>query len=158
MSKLTFKNITRYKDYSQNEYTKKKREYESPVHVGGTILELSKFNMYDVFYNIPQPSLKDLQFHYKDTDSFGLSFSEGNVNNEHMDLSNLEPRSGFPDPSIKSNNKVPSKFKHEFGNRIMEEFMACHQRHIALKITQIKLKRMEYRIVTMLNLKSFVMH
>ena len=124
MSKLTFKNITRYKDYSQNEYTKKKIEYDSPVHVGGTILELSKLNMYDLFYNILQPSLKDLQLHSKDTDSFGLGFSEGNVNNERMDLSNLEPRSGFPDPSMKSNNKFPSKFKHEFGNRIMEEFMA----------------------------------
>ena len=26
-----------------------------------------------------------------DTDSFVLSFTEGNVDNEHMDLSNLEP-------------------------------------------------------------------
>ena len=46
--------------------------------------------MYDVFYNILQPSLKDQQLHYIDTDSFILSFSEGNVDNEHMDLSNLE--------------------------------------------------------------------
>ena len=52
-----------------------------------------------------------------DTDSFVLSFSEGNVDNEHMDLSNLEP-------PIKSNNKVPGKFKHEFGSRIKEEFIA----------------------------------
>ena len=55
--------------------------------------------MYDVFYNILQPSPKDLQLHYMDTDSFVLSFSEGNVNNEHMDLSNL-------DCPIKTNNKA----------------------------------------------------
>ena len=73
--------------------------------------------MYEVFYNILQPSLKDLQLHYMDTDSFVLSFSEGNVDNEHMDLSNLEP-------SIKTNNKVPGKFKHEIGSRIIEEFVA----------------------------------
>ena len=62
--------------------------------------------MYDVFYNILQPSLKDLQFHYMDTDSFLLSFTEDNVDNEHMDLSNLET-------PIISKNKVPGKFKHE---------------------------------------------
>ena len=44
--------------------------------------------MYDVFYKILQPSLKGLQLHYMDTDSFALSFSEGKVPDEHMDLNN----------------------------------------------------------------------
>ena len=61
--------------------------------------------MYDEIYNILQPSLKDLQLHYMDTDSFVLSFTEGNVDNEHMDLSNLEP-------PIKTNNKVPGYLKN----------------------------------------------
>ena len=52
---------------------------------GVTILELSKLHMYDVFYNILQPSLKDLTLHYMDTDSFVLSYSEGKVSDEHMD-------------------------------------------------------------------------
>ena len=46
--------------------------------------------MYDVFYNIVQPSLKDLTLHYMDTDSFVLSYSESKVSVEHMDLSNLD--------------------------------------------------------------------
>ena len=62
--------------------------------------------MYDVFYNILQPSLKDLTLHYMDTDSFVLSYGEGKVSDELMDLSNL-------DIPIKTNNKVPVKFKHE---------------------------------------------
>ena len=62
--------------------------------------------MYDVFYNTRQPSLKDLHLHYMDTDSFVLRFSEGNVNNKHMDLSNLDSRSEFRDAPIKTNNKV----------------------------------------------------
>ena len=53
ISKPTFKNITIYKDYSQIEYTKIKIEYDSPVYVGVTILELSKLHMYDVLYNFP---------------------------------------------------------------------------------------------------------
>ena len=101
VSKPTFKNKTRYRDYSQIEYIKKKIEYDSPIHVGVTILELSKLHMYGVFYNILQPSLEYLQLHYMDTDSFVLSFSEGTVIDEHMDLSNL-------DIPIKTNNKVPA--------------------------------------------------
>ena len=117
ISKTTFENITRYKDYSQIEYIKKKIEYDSPVYVGVTILELRKLHMYDVFYNILLPTLKDLQLHYMDTDSFVLSFSEGNVPDEHIDLSNLEK-------PFKTNYKVPGKFKHEFRSRIIEEFIA----------------------------------
>ena len=103
--KPTFKNITRYNDYSQIEYIKKKIEYNPPVYVGATILELSKLHLYDVFYNILQRSVKDLQLHYMDTDSLVLGFTEGNVENEHMNLSNLEP-------PINTNTKVTGKFKH----------------------------------------------
>ena len=84
--------------------------------MGVTILELSNLHIYDVFYNILQPPLKDLTLHYMDTDSFVLGYSEGKVSDEHMDLSNLEK-------PIKTNNKVPGKFKHELGSRIIEEFI-----------------------------------
>ena len=42
LSKPTFKNITRYKDYSKINYIKKKIEYDSSVYVCVTILELIK--------------------------------------------------------------------------------------------------------------------
>ena len=60
ISKPTFKNLTRYKDYSQIAYIKKKIEYDSPVYVGVTILELRKLHMYDLFHIFLQPSIKDL--------------------------------------------------------------------------------------------------
>ena len=118
VSKSTFKNITRYRDYSQIEYIKEKIEYSSPVYVGVTKLELNRLHMFDVFYNILQPSLKDLTLHYMDTDSFVLSYSEGKISDEHMDLSNLDI------PIKTNNNKIPGKFKHELGSRIIEEFIA----------------------------------
>ena len=126
VSKPTFRNITRYRDYSQIKYIKKKIECDSPVCVGVTILELSKLHMYDVFYNILQPSLKDLQLHYMDTDSFVLSYSECKVSDEHMDLSNL-------DIPIKTNNKVPGKFKNELGIRIIEEFIVLSPKTYSFK-------------------------
>ena len=47
ISKPTFKNTTKYKDYSQTEYIRKKIEDDSPVCIGVTMLELSKLHMYD---------------------------------------------------------------------------------------------------------------
>ena len=42
------------------------------TYVGVTILDLNNLHIYDVFYNILQTSLEDLQLHYMDTDSFVL--------------------------------------------------------------------------------------
>ena len=77
--------------------------------------------------------LSDLQLHYLDTDNFILSNSEGNVDNEHFDLSNLYPRSGFTDTPIKTNNIVPGKFKHELGSRKIEEFIALSPKTYSFK-------------------------
>ena len=126
INKPTFKNITRYKDYSQIKYIKKKIEYDSAVFLGVTILELSKLPMYDVFYNILQPSLKDLQLHYMDTDCFVMSYTEGKGIDENMDLSNV-------DCPIKTNNKVPEKFKHEMGSNVIEEFVALTPKTYSFK-------------------------
>ena len=82
--------------------------------------------MFDVFYNILQPSLKDLTLHYMDTDSFVLRYSDGKVSDEHMDLSNL-------DIPIKTNNKIPGKFKHELRSRIIEEFIALSPKTYSFK-------------------------
>ena len=60
------------------------------------------------------------------TDSFVLSYSEGKVSDEYMDLSNL-------DIPIKTNNKVPGKFKHELGSWIIEEFIALSPKTYSFK-------------------------
>ena len=96
--------------------------------------------MFEVFFNILQPSLKDLTLRYMDTDSFVLSYSEGEVSDEHMDLCNL-------DIPIKTNNKVPGKFKHELGSRIIEEFIALTPKYIVSKII---LKTLKKRSIIML--------
>ena len=64
--------------------------------------------------------------HYTDTDSFVLSFSEGNVDNEHMDLSNL-------DKPIKTNNRILSKFKHELVSKVKEEFVVLKPKICSIK-------------------------
>ena len=67
--------------------------------------------MYEFFYDVLQPSLKDLMLPYEDADSFVLSFSEGNVDDKYMDVSSLDIA------IVKLIKKVPGKFKHELGSR-----------------------------------------
>ena len=64
--------------------------------------------------------------HYMDMDCFMLSFSEGNVDNEHMDLSNL-------DKPIKTNNQIPGKFKLELGSKVIEEFVVLKPKTYSIK-------------------------
>ena len=82
--------------------------------MGSTVLEHSKLCVYEFFFNVLQQSIKDLMLPYMDTDSFVLSFTEGNVDDKYMDLSNL-------DTPIKTHNKIPGKIKHELGSREMKE-------------------------------------
>ena len=96
-------------------------------------MELSKLHMYKFYYDVLKPSLEDINLHYMDTDSFILSYSRGNVDNEHMDLSNLDPLSGIPDIPIKTNNKVPGMFKHELGSKIVEEFIVLKPKTYRIK-------------------------
>ena len=56
-----------------------------------------------------------------DTDSCVLSFTEGSVPDEYIDLSNR-------DTPIKTNNKVPGEFKHEFGNEVIEGFIGLQSK------------------------------
>ena len=68
-----------------------------------------------------------------DTDIFVLSHTEGKFSDEHMDLSNVEP-------PIKTNNKVPGKFKHEMGSNIIEEFVALTPKTYGFKCYPNKTK------------------
>ena len=96
---------------------------DQPLHLGATLLKLSKLHMYDSSYNVLKPSLNYLQLHYIDTYSFIVTFTEGNIPDEYMDLSNL-------DIPIKSNNEVTGKFKYEFGSKIIDEFLILSSKHI----------------------------
>ena len=89
-------------------------------------MELSRLHMYEFFYDVLKPSLEDINLHYMDTDSSILGYSRGNVVNEHMDLSNL-------DIPIKPKNKVPSKFKHELGSKIIAEFIVLKPKTYSIK-------------------------
>ena len=73
-----------------------------------------------------------------DTDSIVLSYTEGKVIDEHMDLSNLEC-------PIKTNTKVPGKFKHEMGSNVIEKFVALTPKTYSFKDYANKTKEKEVK-------------
>ena len=93
VSERTCKDVIRYDSYTLIDFYKKEIQYDKPIYLGATVLELSKLCMYEFFFDVLKSSLKDLLLHYMDTDSFVLSFSEGNVDYKYMDLSNLDTHS-----------------------------------------------------------------
>ena len=91
VSKPTCKDVIRYENYTLIEFYKKEIQFDKPIYLGSTVLELGNFHMYKFCYDVLKPSLEDINLHYMDTDYFILSYSRGNIDNEHMDLSNLNP-------------------------------------------------------------------
>ena len=126
VSKPTCKNVIRYENYTLIEFYKKEIQYDKPIYLGSTVPEPSKLHINKSFYNVLNPSLEDLMLHYMDTDKFVLSFSQGNVDNEHLDLSNL-------DKPIKNNNNIPGKIKHELGSKVIEEFVVLKPKTYSIK-------------------------
>jgi hypothetical protein len=90
-----------------------------PYYIGFSILEISKFIMYDFFYNILMPYFGEIgvKLLYSDTDSLALEIKTFDI---LADLQNLEPNMDFSNlhknhPLFSSANRaLLFKFKEEF--------------------------------------------
>ena len=83
---------------------------EKPISVGAAILELSKFDMYKMYYEVLTPAFKehnDMQLLYTDTDSLIISIRSKDLKDDlnkirdHIDFSNF-----CPDNELYSNDKA----------------------------------------------------
>ena len=110
--KPTCKDVIRYDNYILISFYKKQIQYDKPIYLGSTVLELSKLHLIES--NVLQPLPKDVKLHCLDTDIFELKYTEDNVIVEHQ--INL-------DIPIKTNNKIPGKLRHKFGSKEMKEFI-----------------------------------
>jgi hypothetical protein len=65
--------ISYFKKYTSNLYIAEKvqcEEFNKPIYVGFTVLEISKYHMYDLLYNKIKKNWPSVQLMYMDTDSF----------------------------------------------------------------------------------------
>ena len=109
------------------------------MYVGFAILELSKLNMYETYYDILQPYFdrENLQIHYFDTDGMFLSMRTKDI---IKDLKNLEDIFDFSyldknhELYSEKNKKVIGKFKIETPKNIwIDEFVCLRSKAYSFK-------------------------
>ena len=106
-----------------------------PIYVGFTVLELSKWLMYDFHYNFIKKNF-DAELLFTDTDSLTYEIKSENVYEEFFkwkdlfDFSNYSKDSKFFD---ETNKKVIGKMKDESEGKIIDEFVGIKSKMQSMK-------------------------
>ncbi|EKX40498.1 hypothetical protein GUITHDRAFT_175438 [Guillardia theta CCMP2712] len=115
---------------------------DKPIYAGFSILDLSKYLMYDFYYNIMKPKYgQNLKLLATDTDSFFFAvYTEDLYKDiwdmrEHFDMSEYSKENPLYD---ETNKKVIGKFKDELGDNIMSEFIGVRPKCYSYKKHSIK--------------------
>ena len=115
----TFNGIHKsYENYDSYTFKQNELLMDEPIYLGFSVLELSKFLMYETYYDKIQPYFgqENIRLHYMDTDSFVLSV---NTKDSFKDLKNLEDIFDFNNLDknhelfSNKNKKVIGFFKNE---------------------------------------------
>ena len=102
-----------------------------PIYVGFTVLELSKWLMYDFHYNFIKKHF-DAELLFTDTDSLTYQIKSEDVYDEFLKHKNLFDfnNSKFLDPT---NKKVIGKMKDEKEGKINDEFVGLKSKMYSIK-------------------------
>lgn len=118
-----------------------KVKYDKPIYLGFSILEISKWLMYDFLYDFLKPKFgAAVTAAYMDTDSFILEFCGVNpfekLSREEIedrfDTSNMSDDNVYGLPIV--NKKVLGMMKDENSGRIMTEFVGLRSKMYAIKV------------------------
>ena len=128
------------KDYAAIHEIKPVLVLNKPIYVGFTVLDLSKWKMYDFHYSFIKKSF-DAELLFTDTDSLTYEIKSENVYEEFFKWKDLFDFSNFPkDPKFfdDTNKKVIGKMKDEFGGVIVEEFVGLKSKMHSMKKIDVK--------------------
>jgi hypothetical protein len=112
---------------------------DKPYYIGFSILEISKYIMYDFFYNVLRPYFGDdgVSLLYSDTDSLAINIKTSDL---LQDLKNLESNMDYSNlhnhhPLFSNRNKAQLfKFKEEFGLRPISRLCALKSKVYSFEI------------------------
>ena len=125
------------KDYPAIHEIKSVLMLNKPIYVGFTLLELSKWMMFDFQYNFIKKNF-NAELLLTDTDSLTYEIQSKNVYEDFFkwkdlfDFSNYSKDSNFFD---NANKKVIGKIKDEYGGVIINEFVGLKSRMYSIKKT-----------------------
>lgn len=114
--------------------------YDKPIYLGFSVLELSKWLMYDFHYGYMKPKYgKNVTLNYMDTDSFIYTIkTEDFYDDIKNDIEIRFDTSDYPINNIFNiplkNRKVLGMMKDENSGRIMKEFVGLRPKMYALSI------------------------
>ena len=123
------------KDYAAIHEIKPVLILNKPIYVGFTVLDLSKWKMYDFHYNFIKKNF-DAKLLFTDTDSLTYEIKSENVCEEFFkwkdlfDFSNYSKDSNFFD---ETNIKLIGKMKDEFREVIVTEFVGLKSKMYSMK-------------------------
>ena len=123
------------KNYAAIHETKPVLTLSKPIYVGFTALELSKWLMYDFYYNFIKKHF-DAELLFTDTDSLTYKIKSENVyeeffNHKHLfDFSNYPKNLKFFD---RANKKVIGKMNDESEGKINDEFLGLKSKMYSIK-------------------------
>lgn len=147
-----------------------KVKMDKPSYAGFAILELSKYKMYDFFYEYLKPKFGgDLSLGFTDTDSFLVECTTSFKNKIRSDLNEYFDTSDFDEEMLKKHNftlvnkKVLGMFKDECNGFPIAHFVGLKSKCYALKIqfsdcdtTKARLKGVSSSTVKKYNLDPYL--
>ena len=123
------------KDYAAIHEIKPVLILNKPIYVGFTVLELSKWLMYDFHHNFIKKKF-NTELLFTDTDSLTYETKSENVYEEFFKWKNLFDFSNYSKDSEffdSTNKKVVGKMKNEFGGVIIGEFIGLKSKMYSIK-------------------------
>ena len=123
------------KDYAAIHEIKPILILNKPTYVGFTVLDLSKWKMYDFHYNFIKKNF-DAELLFTDTDSLTYEIKSENVYEEFYKWKDLFDFSNYSKDSIfydDTNKKVIGKMKDEDGGVGIDEFIGLKSKMYSIK-------------------------
>ena len=106
-----------------------------PIYVGFTVLDLSKWNMYDFHYHFIKKNF-NAKLLFTDTDSLTYEIKSKNVYEEFFKQKHLFDFSNYPKASKffdENNKKVIGKMKDVFEGKIIDEFVGLKSKMYSIE-------------------------
>ena len=106
-----------------------------PIYVGFTVLDFSKWMMYDFHYNFIKKNF-DAELLFTDTDSLAYEIKSENVYEEFDKWKDLFDFSNYTKDSIfydDTNKNVIGKMKDEYGGVIIDQFIGLKSKMYSIK-------------------------
>ena len=127
--------INFWKEYAAIHEIKTVLILNKPIYVGFSVLDLSKWKMYDFHYNFIKKDF-DAKLLFIDTDSLTYEIKSENVCEEFFKWKDLFDFSNYSKDSKffnETNKKVIGKMKDEFGGVIVIEFVGLKSKMYSMK-------------------------